>query len=310
MEYLKISMNRFQACWIYSTLGALLCLGISACDTQTQVSREPNTANVQRAVHVERMQDVRAPGAITSAERRQIDRLKQTVDEQPTTDANFRDRARLVWRWLNAVSMMGAETNPDADAVLWILMHPDTKDGAGAVWYGGGRRIESEPHPTVTKEAAYSYVDMIIRELRLKEDAAEAIGLLEADTDTPLVAHELATVSQTYTVGARALTEGATIGIDKHWLSYYYPMENHWQAGDPAADNYVTIRSTSESAVFEPVMVDSWRYNAYMDQGLGFRLVKGHVAPGERVTVTYGDKSGGGRGFRVQYFSNELMPFT
>ena len=88
------------------------------------------------------------------------------------------------------------------------------------------------------------------------------------------------------------------------------PDQGELQHEDPAADHYVSIRSSSSAARWKNLRVpfQGLHSTRMKDQpNLPSSSKRGSIEPGQTVTLTFGDKSGGSRGFRVQTFSTDLF---
>src|SRR6266542_2671949 len=112
----------------------------------------------------------------------------------------------------------------------------------------------------------------------------------------PVVAGSYGTWRVTYTAGSRGVQPGGRIRI-------YTECDTDWglpQLSDPAAAEYLTVDSPPGVPV--AVRVDNVKSLTLFVRGRG-------LAPGERVTTTYGDRSGGGPGSRAQCFAEQRRYF-
>jgi hypothetical protein len=83
------------------------------------------------------------------------------------------------------------------------------------------------------------------------------------------------------------------------------------QNEDPSADNYVSIRCSNPEATYRSIRVPlSGMHGGYFGTPLqmpSFQLEGTSLEPGDTFTVTYGDTSGGSRGFKVQTWSTDRL---
>ena len=213
--------------------------------------------------------------------RARVEQLKADLAEGPTNATNARERADALWDWANAWALSGR----------YLPVNLTTAAHRYAISTDGGMRA----------------IDAYVGELALLDEQPDAIGTLTADTG-PFEARSWATFTQTWQVGSQDVTPAGGIAVAPHF------MANHgtFQADDPAGDNYISIASSNADAKF---VVDTVPL-AGMHGGfrgarpvLFFRLDEGKLRSGDTVTVTYGDRSGGGRGLLMPTFSSDRMPF-
>ena len=198
--------------------------------------------------------------------RARVEQLKAEVAARPTDANTVRARTDVLWDWLNAFSMTGGYMPVNLTTVA--------------------RR------PEAATPAGLAAIDAFIDELTVLDERPEALGELSADTG-PFEARSQASFTQTWTVGTQEVAPGGGIAVTRHF------MGNHgaFQTDDPGGDGLVTVSSSNASAR----LVASERPVAGMHGGfrgatpvLFFRLAEGLLEPGDTVTVTYGDRSGGG----------------
>ena len=204
-----------------------------------------------------------------------------------------RERARTLgddlWKWANAYALDGGVIPIDVPSNVRQV----TLD-ALAEASGGGRATP----PSSTSSCASS---------QFKEKEPDALGTLRFASTAPIEAESFTTVEEIYTVGARALEPGAThpdrppdacpirarcsTRIRPRTTTCRSARRTPARAGRSCASRSAALHSTR-----------------LKDQpNLAFQLEAGRVEPGETVTVTFGDKSGGSRGFRVQTWSTDLL---
>ncbi|HET8521877.1 MAG TPA: hypothetical protein VFL82_01515, partial [Thermomicrobiales bacterium] len=122
------------------------------------------------------------------------------------------------------------------------------------------------------------------------------LGSVTFSPDTPVVAASYVTWTVTHTVGPYGIDDGgALLLVAKQMCDWGEP-----QTIDPTAANYVTATTTANATLRL-----SWNRRAFIRpwrQGVNVNVVDGHLAPGDTVTITLGDRSGGGPGLRAQTF--------
>ncbi len=227
-----------------------------------------------------------AAGAASAAEdylspelRVRVERLKTEVAAEPTTQATIIARADVLWEWANAYSLAGGVIPNDLPLLIRASREVDQPDVKGLT--------ES------TRQ-----LDSMVREMRLKDEVPDALGTLDLDCTEPLVAEDLVTFRQTWTVGAVPMAEGGAIYLGRDGFN------NHGapQVDDPAGDNYITVTSSNPAATFTYQGVGLRQSLVTRIEGI-FRLEGATLQPGDTVTIAYGDRSGGSRGFYVQSYS-------
>ena len=82
------------------------------------------------------------------------------------------------------------------------------------------------------------------------------------------------------------------------------------QVDNPAADNYVTLRSSNPRARFVKNPIEwAGMHGGFRGElpNAGFRLEGEALQPGDQVIFTYGDRSGGSAGLKMPSFSNDEL---
>src|SRR5688572_3119975 len=79
------------------------------------------------------------------------------------------------------------------------------------------------------------------------------------------------------------------------------------QFDDPKGPNYTTV-TASNNAVLD-VRYDNKDNVRPWDKTLQIRVSRGYLREGDRITIRFGDRSGGSPGFRVQTFAEESFEF-
>ena len=231
---------------------------------------------------------------LTPALRQHVEALKSQFEREPTNSENIANRTQVVWEWINAYSLTGGPMPVNATQTVSNIVRSVTDQKRGG------------PPPPRNRERQ---LDDIIYEFRLKDEQPGALGRLTLKPAGPFHASSWQSIELTYTVGDAPLTKGATIMIAR---------QLHWDRGDlqntdPSADNYISIRTSNSSARFATAGVP-WvgMHGGFRSAAPrpAFRLKNGTLRKGDTFTLTYGDRSGGGRGWQLQTFQNEqvLLP--
>ena len=210
-----------------------------------------------------------------------VEALKADVRRTPSSAANARARAETLLAWVNAYARSGRYVPVNA-----------TQVAAGVLAYADSR-------------GRIARLDPAIRELALLDEQPDAIGPLTADPG-PFLAGSHATIRQTYTVGAKDIEPGGGFVVARHFMTGFA-----FQTEDETADDYVTVASTNAAVRFAKATTPMAGMHGGFRRpqpALVFRVISGQLAAGDRVTITYGDTSGGGRGLRLPTFASDRMP--
>ncbi len=218
---------------------------------------------------------------LSSELRARVDKLQADVAATPTSPANAASRAEVLWAWANAFALAGGYVPVNLTAAI----RPGVLSAAGAA----------------------AATDAYVRELGLIDADPKALGELRADAG-PFEAASRATFQQVYRVGTRPIRRGGGIVVARHFMADH----GAFQTADPAADNHVSVQSSNAEVRFVaetvPVvgMHGGFRGAA---PALYFRVANGELRTGDVVTITYGDRSGGGGGLVMPTISSDRMPF-
>jgi hypothetical protein len=226
------------------------------------------------------------------AVRERVDALESELARQPTTVENYRPRVELLWHWINASAR--ARRVPPVDSPFAVS------------------RVHSQAALNGAPSAeALRLMDAALHELLLKDDDPLAAGMVRLVSDAALVAGEWGTVVQTWTAGGRALEAGAVFLLGAQFMADQGDLQHE----DPGADNYVTAVATAGVELEKTRIPMRGRHASFHGFQaphplVAFRLTAGRLAVGDTVTFTYGDRSGGSRGFLAQSLStdNLLLP--
>ena len=258
-------------------LGAALLVLLGACSSPEGQSDDQGLLDEARSERT---------GRYPAALRDSIESLKAAVAETPTNADTIGERSQVLGRWMNAHALSGADGSPFGTTVL--------------------RNVVADPGSRALAARA-AEIDALVREYQLRDEEPEALGSLSAESLGPFTAGGYDTIRQTWTAGSRGLNPGGGFWIARHFSTLYGP----YQTDDPGAPGYVTISASSEDVVFaaETIMATG-PHGGFRapEPALAFRLVEGAVDPGDTVTITYGDTSGGGPGLKITTVSGESVP--
>ena len=224
-----------------------------------------------------------------AALRQRVEDLKKEAAASATTAENVDQRTAVLWAWANAFSLTGGMLPAPLPNMVGVVARA---------------RFDGTPPPKTIMRT----IDRYIVELQVKDENAGALGELSFASELPVVAESWVAVEQIYTVGSLPLAPGAVIMLGRQILA----DQGDFQHEDPTADNYVSIRASNPGVLFESTRVPLSGWHGGFRGGpkptVSFVVAGDTLAPGETFTVTYGDKSKGSRGFRVQtYASEELL---
>ncbi len=227
--------------------------------------------------------DARAASAdyLEPALRERVETLKRDVAVQPTNSTNAAQRVATLWAWANAYAVNGGYLPVN----LTAMVRPGVVEAA----------------------VAAAATDAFVRELAMLDEDPAALGTLSSDAG-PFEARAFATFEQRYRVGSQSITRGGGIVVARHFMADH----GTFQTTDASADNFVSIRCSNTSVRFVADTTSvSGMHGGFRGaaQALMFRVDRGQLNAGDLVTVTYGDRSGGGRGLLMPTFSSDRMPF-
>ena len=215
-----------------------------------------------------------------------IEQLKADVAAEPTDETTIAERARVLADWADELALSGQEMGLAGPRVRLQATLPPTGDGA---------------------LTAGAEIDRLVREFTLREEEG-AFGTLEAESLGPFEARRYATIRQTWTAGSRPIETGGGFWVARHFNANY----GAFQTKDPGAEGFVSIETSDADAAFEvDVYMASGPHGGFRapEPALAFRLAEGHLDPGESVTITYGDTSGGGPGIMMTGTSGARIAF-
>ena len=222
---------------------------------------------------------------LTPELRAAVEQLQADVAARPTDETTIAGRARILADWVDAYALAGNEVGLEGPRVRLQATLPPA--GQAAVDQG-------------------AVIDRLVRQFALHDEPG-ALGELTAESLGPFEARSFQTIRQSWTAGTRPVETGGGFWVARHFNVDYGPF----QTDDPAADGYVTIATTDGDATFAAdVRMARGPHGGFRapEPALVFRVASGRVDPGETVTVTYGDTSGGGPGLLMTGTSSARMP--
>lgn len=235
-------------------------------------------------------QDRNADGDyLTPSLRARVERLKAEAPVRTTDAAVLRERLETLWEWANAYSLTGGPIPGD---------FPQTTANANRTLRGlapGG--------PQLAIGRISAFIARFAREFQIKDELPGAFGELTLAPSGPFQAGEYVTIEQTYTVGELPMAVGGGIVLGRR-------RSSDWQVRDPAGAGYVSIRTSNPEARF--AVSEPWGnwVSFQTRQSAAFRLSGANLERGDTVTITFGDRSGGGPGLQLQNWSNDRVVFT
>ncbi|MCL4402087.1 MAG: DUF3604 domain-containing protein, partial [Acidobacteria bacterium] len=225
-----------------------------------------------------------------------VNKLKAEAAAQPTTGRNLLERGSTLWEWINAYSLTGGPVPVNATQIF------------SSVFEMGDALARAEALPSGAGRLAGN-IDELIHEFRIKDEQPDALPKLKLSANGPFPAESWQTIVETVTVGGMPMNPGSAIMLGHMLMS----DDGAWQYDDPAADNYVSIRASNPAVRFGKFR-QAWSgmHGGFRgaSNNLAFRLAAGTLRPGDTVAITFGDRSGGSRGYRMQSFGNDqvLLP--
>ena len=220
--------------------------------------------------------------------RERVEKLKTDASENSADAAVLSARLATLWEWANAYSLTGGPVPGGfpqlaANANRGLRKLPD-----------GGAQI---PIAVVS-----GFIAQYAREFQIKEENPNAIGRLTLSSNGPFRAGEFVTVSETYEVGEMSMAAGGGIAVGQG-------RAGGLQTSDPEAANYVTVRTSNPDARFKAS--DAWGTWATFETRatIAFQLSGADLLKGDTVTLTFGDRSGGSPGLKLQDWSNDRVVF-
>ncbi len=217
-----------------------------------------------------------------------VEKLMADAAATPTNAQNATERAEILDDWAGELSLRGIPIPLELPQTMGQL-----KGRPGA------------PGPALLRGT-----DALIQEMTLKQKYPNRLGMLRANaTSGPLVVDGYGVIEVVYTVGDVPIQPGGALKLGKHANT----DGGLPQATDPKAANYVTFRCSNPGVKL--------RVGTSMLQGPngGFRgaqpypavfVEQARLKTGDTITLTIGDRSGGGPGLKLQHTTNDrlIMP--
>jgi hypothetical protein len=238
------------------------------------------------------------PDPLSPELRAQVEQLKTEVAAQPSTPDTVFDRARVLGEWANADSLTGRPLPVNLTMDLAVIRMVENH----------GNTDFFPPGPEWPWEEMLARVDGYVRELQIKDEDPNAVGALTFASTEPLVSQSWTTVELSYTVGSMPIVPGGGVLLGRQLMTDL----GAFQHSDPSADNYVSVRCSDPKATFEPFTVPlAGMHGGFLGRRPmpAFRLAGTTLKRGDVITVSYGDRSGGSRGLRVQSYSTDSLLF-
>ena len=221
--------------------------------------------------------------------RARVEKLKTEAPNRTTDIEELSARLATLWDWANAYSLTGGaipgdfpQSTANANRALRRLAN-------------GGAQI---PVGRIS-----GFIERYTREFQIKDETPDALGTLTLSSNGPFRAADFIEIVQTYTVGAMPMADGGGIVLGMG-------RSLRLQTEDPARAGYVSIRSSNPKARF--TASEPWgQWTSFITRRtINFRLSGAVLEPGDTVTITFGDRSGGGPGMRLQEWSNDRVTLT
>ena len=220
--------------------------------------------------------------------RKRVEELKVQAHGRSSDSTVLSARLETLWEWANAYSLTGG---PIPGGFPQLASNANR----GLRQLAPGRA--QIPVPLVS-----AFIAQYTREFQIKDENPEAIGRLTLSSNGPYRAGEFVTVSETYEVGDMPMAAGGGIAVGQG-------RSSRLQTSDPQAANFVSVRTSNPGARFVPS--EPWGTWATFEtrNTIAFRLAGADLAKGDTVTLTFGDRSGGSPGLRLQNWSNDRVVF-
>lgn len=232
--------------------------------------------------------DQSAPSVVLDPElRTRVESLKKDAARETTSRKNIKERVDILWDWANAYALKGGVIPSDLPSFVALY-----------------RAGVSDNYFWVVS----TIIDNCIRELQVKDEHVQAIGTVSLDSSGPFPAGSWQTIRQTYTVGKMSMVTGGGVMIGQQLFNYL--DRGRPQRYFSKGDNYITIQSSNPSVRFSNTTVTSYGVHGGFFRPApmtAFEIAEGTLREGDSLTVTYGDRSGGSRGYPIQSFSNDQL---
>ena len=220
--------------------------------------------------------------------RHRVEQLKVDAS-QPTASVDvLQDRLSTLWAWANAYSLTGGPV-PGG--------FPQLTSNANR----GLRRLPPGGAQLAPDQVA-DFIAQYTREFQIKDESPGAIGELTLSSNGPFRAGEFVTVSETHTVGDMPMAVGGGIAVGQG-------RAGGLQTDNAAAAGYVTVSTSNPEARFTPSKPWGQWVTFETRRTISFRLSGEELSKGDAVTITFGDRSEGSPGLKLQNWSNDRVVF-
>ena len=227
---------------------------------------------------------------MSSSLRNQVEALKVSVQEEPTTPETLLSRGKLLWEWANSFSLTGIALPVECSFFMTSVF-------VGSI---AGEFSVLKRDPIVSSND----LDQMIEELTLKEEHFGSLGTFALTPKPPMVVNSLETFQQVFSVGTLPLIQGGGLLIARNgFVDHGIPQHEN-----PSAENYVSVQTNRAGASFRASSLDMRGLRGGIRAPipvLFFELTGSDLVSGDTVTITYGDTSKGSAGFRVQSTSTD-----
>ena len=227
---------------------------------------------------------------MSSSLRNQVEALKVSVQEEPTTPETLLSRGKLLWEWANSFSLTGIALPVECSFFMTSVF-------VGSI---AGEFSVLKRDPIVSSND----LDQMIEELTLKEEHFGSLGTFALTPKLPMVVNSLETFQQIFSVGTLPLIQGGGLLIARNgFVDHGIPQHEN-----PSAENYVSVQTNRAGASFRASSLDMRGLRGGIRAPipvLFFELTGSDLVSGDTVTITYGDTSKGSAGFRVQSTSTD-----
>ena len=208
-----------------------------------------------------------------------------------------------------AAAFAGGCVPPHGPSVAaWIFQTAFENERAGGTLQDFEKLLEAEkaahrsalfPNDSLARQ-----LDDLIYELTFKDEQPDGLGTLSLDAAGPFPVDSLQTIEQTYTVGSAPLRKGAVLIVARQLA---------WDGGvlqidDPAGGGHVAVCASNPNVRFEKTHAAMDGLQGGRDSVMpmpAYRIAEGTLGQSETVTLIYGDRSGGGEGWRLQSLAND-----
>lgn len=128
-------------------------------------------------------------------------------------------------------------------------------------------------------------------------------GSARIDSAGPFTVRSFQTITLTYTVGRFGLDDSGSIKV----VQRFTHDGGRLQVEDPTAMNYVTARASNGCRL--EAMPEPAGHQRPWDRSLRVFVRRGSMHPGDTITITFGDRSGGSPGLRLPTFCETAHEF-